>query len=61
MACPYTLRAVEGAPVSAPLRWDELGKVEPGKLNIGTVLRRRRDPWEGFWESPPRLPGLASG
>jgi bifunctional non-homologous end joining protein LigD len=61
MACPYTLRAVEGAPVSAPLRWDELGKVEPVGLNIGTVLRRRRDPWEGFWESPPRLPSLASG
>jgi len=61
MACPYTLRAVEGAPVSAPLAWDELGKVEPKDLNIKTVLRRRRDPWEGFWESPQRLPRLSSG
>jgi bifunctional non-homologous end joining protein LigD len=61
MACPYTLRAVERAPVSTPLAWDELGKVEPLALNISTVLRRRRDPWEGFWESPQRLPRLRSG
>jgi len=61
MACPYTLRAVEGAPVSTPLAWDKLGKVEPGELNINTALRRRRDPWEGFWESPQRLPRLSSG
>ena len=61
MACPYTLRAVEGAPVSTPLVWDELGKVEPKELNIKTALRRRRDPWEGFWESPQRLPRLSSG
>jgi bifunctional non-homologous end joining protein LigD len=61
MACPYTLRAIEGAPVSTPLPWDELGKVEPKELNIKTALRRRRDPWEGFWESPQRLPRLSSG
>jgi bifunctional non-homologous end joining protein LigD len=56
MACPYTLRAVEGAPVSTPLAWDELGKHEPEELNIETALRRRRDPWEGFWGVPQRLP-----
>jgi len=41
LACPYTLRAVDGAPVSAPLAWDELSaRLEPRALNLRTILRR---------------------
>jgi bifunctional non-homologous end joining protein LigD len=50
---PCSTRAREGAPVSAPLRWDELSdrfvkydvRTFPGRLR-----KLRRDPWEGFLE-----------
>jgi bifunctional non-homologous end joining protein LigD len=46
---PYVLRAVPGAPVSTPLRWDELKRgLTPAKFTIRTVparfARQRRDP-----------------
>jgi len=46
---PYALRAREGAPVSAPIEWDELSRVAPDKHTITTVKRRlaqRADPWK---------------
>jgi bifunctional non-homologous end joining protein LigD len=57
MACPYTLRAVEGAPASTPLSWSELDSVDPAKLNLETVPQRQ-DPWKGFWERPQRIKQL---
>ena len=54
MAAPYSLRPVEGAPVSAPLAWEELEKgLSPAELNINTVPKRA-DPWKGFFK-PQRL------
>jgi bifunctional non-homologous end joining protein LigD len=41
IVAPYTIRAVEGAPVSAPLEWDEVTKdFDPGTLNIKTMPAR---------------------
>ncbi len=50
---PYSLRARPGAPVSLPLRWDELPALESGaEWTAGRVLRRlraqKRDPWTGL-------------
>lgn len=54
MAAPYSLRPLEGAPVSTPLAWEELEKgLSPAELNINTVPERG-DPWCGFFE-PQRL------
>jgi DNA primase len=54
MAAPYSLRPLEGAPVSTPLAWEELEKgLSPVELNINTVPERG-DPWCGFFE-PQRL------
>jgi bifunctional non-homologous end joining protein LigD len=41
MVAPYTIRALEGAPVSAPIKWSEVTtKLDPQKLTIKTVLQR---------------------
>jgi bifunctional non-homologous end joining protein LigD len=50
---PYAVRALPGAPVAAPLEWEELGRVEPQRFTIHNVFRRlarRDDPWAGMHE-----------
>ncbi|MGQ4659324.1 DNA ligase D [Lysobacter sp. F6437] len=49
----YSLRAREGAPVSMPLSWSQLGALKSGQAhdlkNVPAMLKRRRkDPWEGI-------------
>jgi len=41
-AVPYTLRARPGAPISAPLSWDEVedGQLRPSGLTIKVVIER---------------------
>jgi bifunctional non-homologous end joining protein LigD len=50
--CAYSVRARPGAPVSVPLRWDELDSKRMHKYSTATIIRRLRslkaDPWEGF-------------
>jgi bifunctional non-homologous end joining protein LigD len=50
IAAPFAVRPWPGAPVSAPLEWDELtAKLEPRKFNIKTIPKRMerigRDPF----------------
>ena len=50
---PYGTRRRPGAPVSAPLRWDELSAKLRGDLyTVGNLRRRmaslKADPWEGY-------------
>jgi bifunctional non-homologous end joining protein LigD len=47
---PYSLRALPGAPVAAPLEWDEAleSKWDPQRWTIKNLFRRlaqRDDPW----------------
>jgi bifunctional non-homologous end joining protein LigD len=49
----YSVRAREGAPVSTPLHWDELGgRVKPTSFHAGNIVRRLQglhsDPWKTF-------------
>ncbi|WP_422003470.1 DNA ligase D [Reyranella sp.] len=62
----YSPRAREGAPVSVPLAWDELG--ESIRSNHFTVLNLPnrlafldRDPWDGFLDLSQTLPGPPTG
>ncbi len=51
----YSTRALSGAPVATPLRWDELTpQIKPEKFTVRTVPERLAsvdaDPWEGFFD-----------
>jgi bifunctional non-homologous end joining protein LigD len=60
MVAPYSIRPVEGAPVSTPLEWDEVdARLDPGKFNIRTVparLRERGDLFAPALAGKQRLP-----
>lgn len=46
---PYALRAQAGAPVAAPLDWEELGQAGPQKYTLRNMFRRmarKEDPWK---------------
>jgi bifunctional non-homologous end joining protein LigD len=54
---PYSTRARAGAPISTPVRWEELGPaLTPARFNVSNIGRRiaslKSDPWEGFLTSP---------
>jgi bifunctional non-homologous end joining protein LigD len=56
----YSTRARDGAPVSLPLRWDELrATVNPAALTVVTVpgrlTRLPEDPWKGYWSCRQQL------
>ena len=57
----YGLRAKSGAPVSTPLRWDELKpSLRSDKYNLANLNRRLsrldEDPWDGFFDIRQRIP-----
>jgi bifunctional non-homologous end joining protein LigD len=55
---PYSTRAREGAPVAAPLNWNELAALKSGHSftiqNIATRLKK--DPWKDMAKTKQRLP-----
>ena len=56
---PYSLRPRDGAPVAAPLDWDELGRIASAdRYTMSSLLRRmaqRDDPWKGMGRSAADL------
>lgn len=52
LAAPYSLRPVEGATVSTPLKWSEVKKgLDPKAFTIETIVSRLKkvgDPWESI-------------
>lgn len=51
---PYSTRSRSGAPVSAPLRWNELEEIpNPAAFTVENLpmrMKKIRDPWEGFFD-----------
>ena len=50
---PYSTRSREGAPVAAPITWDELeAGIRPAEFTVTSMPRRiaslERDPWHGY-------------
>lgn len=56
----YSVRARPGAPVAAPLRWEELSRVTPDRYNLRNLRRRlssvSEDPWAGLTTTRQTLP-----
>jgi bifunctional non-homologous end joining protein LigD len=52
IACAYSIRPTPDARASAPLRWDEVGDVDPGRFTLETLRERLAevgDPMRGMW------------
>jgi bifunctional non-homologous end joining protein LigD len=62
LACAYSVRAFQRAPVSTPVRLDELrSALEPERWNVQTIRARVEkigDLWADFWKSRQRLESL---
>jgi bifunctional non-homologous end joining protein LigD len=55
VVAPYSLRALEGAPVSAPLEWDEVSvKLKPASFTIATMAERLAKKGDLFGEAIKR-------
>ena len=57
MASPYSIRPVPTAQVSAPLRWEEVGTVDPSEFTVQTMPARfaeHGDLWAGLYDATPR-------
>lgn len=55
----YAVRGRPGAPVAAPLEWDEVRSFEPGRWTVRNIFRRlgqRPDPWAGIDRDARPLP-----
>ena len=52
LASRLARRIRPGAPVSAPLSWEELDVVAPDAVHLQEALERAQgaDPWEGFFD-----------
>ncbi len=63
LVAPYSARAARGAPVSVPLRWDELDDpdLRPDRWTLGTIMERvtaAGDPFAELLGLEQRLPAL---
>jgi bifunctional non-homologous end joining protein LigD len=62
VVAPYSLRAIDGAPVSAPLKWSEITKkLDPAKYNLRTMpnrLAKMGDLFADVFKEKAKLPKL---
>src|SRR5919109_597751 len=59
IASAYSVRPTVDARVSAPLRWEEVRKVDPAKFTVETMPKRIAkvgDPMAGMWRRKASLP-----
>lgn len=54
---PYSIRAREGAYVSMPIAWEELGAIAPDGIHMAEAINRIKnsDPWKDFFQIDQQL------
>ncbi len=56
---PYSLRAIENAPIATPLDWSELSSIKDAqKYNIANIFKRlaqKDDPWKNIYKKANNL------
>ncbi len=56
---PYSLRAIENAPIATPIEWSELSSInDPQKYNLSNIFKRlgqKQDPWENIYKKAQNL------
>src|SRR5262249_42002904 len=60
IASAWSVRPTPDARVSAPLRWEEVGDVDPADFTVESMPPRVAeigDPMRGMWRNPPSLRG----
>ncbi|QQR48624.1 non-homologous end-joining DNA ligase [bacterium] len=58
---PYAVRAIEKAPVAAPIFWEELARMTPQRFTINNIFERlthEENPWHDFTKVATRLKDL---
>lgn len=51
-ACPYSLRARDGAKISMPISWNDLERVAPNEVDIFNYKSYlKKNPWRNFFKS----------
>ena len=62
IAAPFSVRPRAGAPISMPLRWNQVtARLDPGRFTIRTGIpriERAGDPWRGLLDTDVDLSGL---
>ena len=54
--CPYSLRAREGAKISMPIRWKDLGVIKPDDVDIFNYKNYiKNDAWKNFFKNNQKI------
>lgn len=54
--CPYSLRAREGAKISMPIRWEDLGVIKPGDVDIFNYKNYiKNNAWRNFFKETQKI------
>ena len=52
---PYSLRARDGATISMPIAWKNLGKIKPNEVNINNYKKYLNNSWQDFFETTQEI------
>lgn len=52
---PYSIRAKEKAPLSFPIKWDDLNKIKPNEINIKNYKKYLNNSWDDFFKINQKL------